>query len=89
MEKKRVYSLDVIRVLLCIVIAFDHAEIFLEPGAGVAVLFFFVLSGFFLGKKFYEAPEEKPKKAAAKKTAAKKTTTKKTTTKKTTKKKEA
>ena len=60
MEKKRVYSLDVLRVLLCIVIAFDHAEIFLEPGAGVAVLFFFVLSGFFLGKKFYEAPEEKP-----------------------------
>ena len=60
MEKKRIYSLDLIRVYLCIVIAFDHAEIFLEPGAGVAVLFFFVTFGFFLGKKFYEAPEEKP-----------------------------
>ena len=60
MEKKRVYSLDLIRLYLCIVIAFYHAEMHLEPGADVAVLFFFVVFGFFLAKKFYEAPGEKP-----------------------------
>lgn len=60
MEKKRVYSLDLIRLYLCIVIAFYHAEMHLAPGADVAVLFFFLVFGFFLAKKFYEAPAEKP-----------------------------
>ena len=60
MEKRRIYSLDVMRLYLCIVIAFYHAELHLEPGAEVAVLFFFVIFGFFLAKKFYDAPEEKP-----------------------------
>lgn len=53
MDKRRVYSLDVFKMLLAYEIALGHFLIELPPSPGVAVDFFFILSGFFLGKKFY------------------------------------
>lgn len=60
--KQRIYSLDVIRLYLSIVIAFFHCYLHLDPGAVMAVQIFFVIFGFFLAKKFYEpVPEGKTK----------------------------
>lgn len=50
---KRMYSLDVLKLLLAFVIAFHHAGYEVRPDALVTVQIFFLISGFFLGKKFY------------------------------------
>ena len=50
---KRVYSLDLLKLLLAYVVAFFHVGIMVPPGPTVAVQIFFIISGFFLGKKFY------------------------------------
>lgn len=50
---KRMYSLDVLKLLLAFVIAFHHAGYQVRPNALVTVQIFFIISGFFLGKKFY------------------------------------
>lgn len=50
---KRMYSLDIMKLLLAYVVAFFHVGILIPPGPTVAVQIFFIISGFFLGKKFY------------------------------------
>lgn len=49
---KRIYSIDFFKLLFAYLIAFSHFNINL-PGANIAVVFFFIISGYFLGKKFY------------------------------------
>lgn len=50
---KRIYSLDVLKLVLAYIIAFFHFGTTIAPGPTVAVQVFFIISGFFLGKKFY------------------------------------
>lgn len=50
---KRMYSLDLLKLLLAYVVAFFHVGILIPPGPTVAVQIFFIISGFFLGRKFY------------------------------------
>jgi peptidoglycan/LPS O-acetylase OafA/YrhL len=50
---KRIYSIDFFKLLFAYLIAFSHFDIYL-PGADCAVVFFFIISGYFLGKKFYK-----------------------------------
>lgn len=50
---KRIYSIDFFKLLFAYLIAFSHFNISL-PGANRAVIFFFIISGYFLGKKFYQ-----------------------------------
>lgn len=47
------YSLDFLKLLLAYVVAFFHVGLMIPPGPTVAVQIFFIISGFFLGKKFY------------------------------------
>ena len=49
---KRIYSIDILKLYFAYVIAFGHFGICM-PGDFVAVKLFFVISGFFLAKKFY------------------------------------
>lgn len=49
---KRIYSIDLLKLYFAFVIAFGHFELSL-PGDSFAVKLFFVISGFFLAKKFY------------------------------------
>lgn len=51
---KRIYSLDVWKLVLAYVVAFFHFGTTVAPGPTVAVQVFFIISGFFLGKKFYD-----------------------------------
>lgn len=48
----RIYSIDFFKLLFAYLIAFSHFGVNL-PGVNIAVIFFFILSGYFLGKKFY------------------------------------
>lgn len=48
----RIYSIDFLKLLFAILIAYSHLGINL-PGADVAVVFFFILSGYFLARKYY------------------------------------
>lgn len=50
---KRMYSLDLFKLVLVYVVAFFHFGTTITPGTTVAVQIFFVISGFFLGKKYY------------------------------------
>ncbi len=50
---KRMYSLDLIKLALAYIVAFFHVGIDIQPGSTVAVQVFFIISGFFLGRKFY------------------------------------
>lgn len=50
---KRFYSIDFMKLLFAYIVAFSHFGVTVSPGAGVAVQIFFVISGFFLAKKFY------------------------------------
>ncbi len=50
---KRIYSLDLMKLYLAYVVAMFHVGIDWMPGSTVAVQIFFVISGYFLGKKFY------------------------------------
>lgn len=49
----RMYSLDVLKLVMAYAIAFFHVGTHVAPGPTAAVQIFFVISGFFLGKKFY------------------------------------
>lgn len=53
MKNQRIYSLDVIKLLLAYEIAINHYGIQLPPTPGVAVDVFFLISGYFLARKFY------------------------------------
>ena len=53
MGMKRVYSLDVLKLVLAYCIAFFHFGTEVAPGPTVAVQVFFMISGFFLARKFY------------------------------------
>ena len=58
MKQQRSYALDLIKLLLSYVIAFFHCGLSVSPGPTVTVQVFFILSGFFLGKTFYEKKSE-------------------------------
>lgn len=58
MKQQRSYALDLIKLLLSYVIAFFHCGLSVSPGPTVTVQVFFILSGFFLGKTFYEKQSE-------------------------------
>ena len=51
--KKRICSIDVLKLVFAYIIAFFHFGTTIAPGPTVAVQVFFIISGFFLGKKFY------------------------------------
>lgn len=59
MPKQRIYSLDVFKLLLAYVVALGHYGIYLPPDPAVAVDYFFILSGFFMGRKFYAKTYQK------------------------------
>lgn len=50
---KRIYSLDVLKLYFAYVVAFFHFGTDLSPGPEVSVQIFFIISGFFLGRKYY------------------------------------
>lgn len=49
---KRIYSIDFFKLLFVYLIALSHIDIRI-PGYECAVVFFFILSGYFLARKFY------------------------------------
>lgn len=51
-SKNRSYCLDVLKLALAYVIAFFHCGLEISPGPTVTVQVFFIISGFFLGKKY-------------------------------------
>ena len=55
---KRNYSLDFLKLVFAYIIAFFHFGITISPGAEVAVQIFFIISGFFLARKFYSLREQ-------------------------------
>lgn len=57
MNHKRIYALDVLKLLLAYVVAFGHTGMAMRPGSTVSVQIFFILSGFFLARKFYAKDE--------------------------------
>lgn len=50
---KRLYSLDLLKLVFAYVIAFFHFGAAVPPGPTVTVQVFFFISGFFLAKKYY------------------------------------
>lgn len=56
---KRIYSIDFFKLLFAYFIALGHFGANVTPNGGVTVQLFFVISGFFLGKKFYEKNKDK------------------------------
>lgn len=50
---KRIYSIDLFKLIFAYFIALGHFGIELTPGAEATVQIFFIISGFFLAKKFY------------------------------------
>ncbi|MBQ8834460.1 MAG: acyltransferase [Oscillospiraceae bacterium] len=50
---KRIYSLDVLKLVFAYIIAFFHFGTEIAPGPTVTVQVFFIISGFFLAKKYY------------------------------------
>ncbi len=59
---KRIYSLDFLKLVFAYIIAFFHFGVDIAPGPTVAVQVFFIVSGFFLGKKFYSRSHPDPEK---------------------------
>ena len=57
---KRIYSFDVFKLLFAYLIAVFHFGTALPPGPSITVELFFIISGFFLGKKFYEKYQADP-----------------------------
>ena len=51
------YSLDVLRLVLAYFIALFHVGVNISPGALVCVEMFFIVSGYFLARKFYRTRE--------------------------------
>ena len=60
MEKNRSYCLDLLKLVLAYVIALFHCGLSVSPGPTVTVQVFFMISGFFLGKKFYTRSKADP-----------------------------
>lgn len=50
---KRIYSLDLLKLVFAYAIAYFHFGVASAPGLSAAVPIFFIISGFFLAKKFY------------------------------------
>lgn len=50
---KRIYTLDLLKLVFAYVIAFFHFGINIAPGPTITVQIFFIISGFFLAKKYY------------------------------------
>ena len=50
---KRIYSLDLFKLCFAYIIALGHFGTHVPPGSGVTVQIFFIISGFFLARKFY------------------------------------
>lgn len=50
---KRIYSLDLIKLVFAFVIAFFHFGTTVSPGPTITVQIFFIISGFFLARKYY------------------------------------
>lgn len=50
---KRIYSLDFLKLLFAYIIAFFHFGTTISPGPTITVQIFFIISGFFLAKKYY------------------------------------
>lgn len=48
----RIYSIDFFKLLFAYIIAYSHLSIYL-PGMNSSVVFFFMISGYFLAKKYY------------------------------------
>lgn len=63
--KQRSYCLDVLKLVLSYVIAFFHFGLTIPPGPSVTVQVFFLISGFFLGQKFYTRSLENPESYTA------------------------
>ena len=59
---KRIYSLDLLKLVFAFVIAFFHFGTDVAPGPTITVQIFFIISGFFLGKKFYSRSHGDPEK---------------------------
>lgn len=59
---KRIYSLDLLKLVFAFVIAFFHFGTTISPGPTITVQIFFIISGFFLGKKFYSRTFPDPEK---------------------------
>ena len=50
---KRIYSIDLFKLVFAYVIAFFHYGTTISPGPTAAVQIFFLISGFFLARKYY------------------------------------
>lgn len=50
---KRIYSIDFLKLVFAYVIAFFHFGTTISPGPTITVQIFFIISGFFLARKFY------------------------------------
>ena len=59
---KRIYSLDLLKLVLAFVIAFFHFGTTVPPGPTITVQIFFIISGFFLGRKYYSRTYSDPEK---------------------------
>ena len=59
---KRNYSLDFIKLLLAYVIVLFHTSKWIGPGPTVTVQVFFMISGFFLARKYYGKSHADPEK---------------------------
>lgn len=59
---KRNYSLDVIKLFLAYVIVLFHDDVWVPPGPTVTVQIFFVISGYFLARKYYGSSHNDPEK---------------------------
>jgi len=57
---KRIYSFDVFKLVFAYLIAVFHFGTQLPPGSSITVELFFIISGFFLGKKFYDKRQADP-----------------------------
>ena len=60
MEKNRSNCLDLLKLVLAYVIALFHCGLSVSPGPTVTVQVFFMISGFFLGKKYYTRSKADP-----------------------------
>lgn len=54
--KKRIYSIDVLKLVFAYIIAFFHFGTTIAPGPTVAVQVFFIISGFFWERNSTPAP---------------------------------
>lgn len=59
---KRIYSLDLLKLVFAYIIAYFHFGVTISPGPTPAVQIFFILSGFFLARKYYSRSHGDPQK---------------------------